>query len=114
MVDKNYVPDSGDIVGLTFDPKVGNEQSGRCPAIVLTSRSYNIKTNLAIFCPITSKQKGYPFEVILPENLKISGVILSDQIRSLDWKVRKTTFIDKISEETFQELKNLLSSLLEL
>jgi mRNA interferase MazF len=84
-----YVPDRGDIVWLHFAPQVGHEQSGRRPALVLSPRTYNRKVGLALFCPITSNVKGYPFEVELPEGLKARGAILCDQIKSLDWRVRK-------------------------
>ncbi len=73
-----YVPDSGDIVWLSFNPQSGHEQSGRRPALVISPLIYNEKTGLAIFCPITSKVKGYPFEIMIPDNLEINGVILSD------------------------------------
>jgi len=75
-----YIPDSGDIVWLTFSPQAGHEQSGRRPALVLSPAAYNEKVGLALFCPITSQIKGYPFEVLLQESLKVNGVILSDQI----------------------------------
>jgi mRNA interferase MazF len=84
-----YIPEQGDLVWLAFDPQAGHEQAGRRPALVLSPRSYNAKTGLALFCPITSQRKGYAFEVELPAGTEVSGVVLSDQIRSLDWRVRK-------------------------
>ena len=100
----DFVPDSGDIVWLTFNPQAGHQQSGRRPALVISPAAYNEKVGLAIFCPITSQIKGYPFEVLLPENLKVNGAVLSDQIKSLDWKVRKTEFEDKISQTELEEV----------
>ncbi|MBE9064739.1 endoribonuclease MazF [cf. Phormidesmis sp. LEGE 11477] len=88
-----YVPERGDAVWLDFRPQIGREQSGRRPAIVLSPASYNRKVGLAIFCPITSKIKGYPFEVPIPKEQPISGVVLSDQVKSLDWRVRRAEYI---------------------
>ena len=77
-----YVPDRGDAVWLDFDPQAGHEQAGRRPAIVLSPAGYNRKVGLAIFCPVTTRIKGYPFEVVIPEGLKISGAILADQVKN--------------------------------
>ena len=100
----SYVPDRGDIVWLQFDPQAGHEQAGRRPAAVVSPKSYNAKTNLALFCPITSRIKGYPFEVLLHPDGRISGAVLSDQIKSLDWKVRRAKFILKMPPETLAEV----------
>jgi mRNA interferase MazF len=97
-----YCPDKGDIVWLDFSPQKGHEQAGKRPAICISSKAYNEKTNLALFCPITSTIKGYPFEVVLPIDFSIQGVILSDQIRSLDWQQRNSSYIGTISEDLFQ------------
>jgi mRNA interferase MazF len=111
MVKKKYVPDRGDIVWLNFDPQSGHEQKGKRPAIVISPGSYNEKAGLALFCPITSKIKDYPFEVII-KNEKINGVVLSDQIKSLDWKTRETEFITKESSEIIDEIISKISVLL--
>lgn len=100
---KNYIPERGDIIWLDFDPQAGHEQKGRRPAIVLSPHLYNEKTNLAILCPITSKEKGYPFEVQI-NGKKIQGVALSDQIKNLDWKIRNTEFIEKLQVITLNEI----------
>lgn len=102
----DYVPERGDIVWLDFDPQAGHEQAGKRPAILISPKKYNSKVGLALFQPITSKQKGYPFEVLLPKNLPISGVILSDQIKSLDWKIRKIKYICTVPEKYCQEAIN--------
>ena len=102
----DYIPGRGDIVWLDFDPQAGHEQAGKRPAIVISPKKYNSKVGLALFQPITSKQKGYPFEVLLPKNLPISGVILSDQIKSLDWKRRKIKYICTVSEKYYQDAIN--------
>ncbi|HEV7670541.1 MAG TPA: endoribonuclease MazF [Thermoanaerobaculia bacterium] len=87
-----YVPDRGDVVRLTFDPQAGHEQAGRRPAVILSPKAYNARVGLALFCPVTSQVKGYPFEVALPENLAVSGVVLADQVKSLDWRARRAEF----------------------
>jgi mRNA interferase MazF len=84
MVIKKYLPDRGDVVWLDFSPQTGHEQQGKCPAVVLSPQAYNKKTGLALFCPITTKEKGHPFEVKIKAG-KINGVVLSDQVKSLDW-----------------------------
>ena len=78
---KEYTPDRGDAIWITFNPQAGHEQAGRRPAVVLSPSAYNGKVGLAILCPITSKIKGYPFEVMLPDNLAITGAVLSDQVK---------------------------------
>lgn len=93
----SYVPDRGDLVWLEFTPQAGSEQRGRRPALVLSPKSYNGKVGLALFCPLTSKVKGYPFEVELPDGYAVSGVVLSDQLKSLDWRSRKVKFIERVT-----------------
>lgn len=108
-----YIPDRGDGIWLTFTPQSGHEQAGRRPAIVLSPAAYNGKVGLALVCPITNQIKGYPFEVLLPPDESVTGVILADQVRSLDWRARKAEFITKLSvpivEETLAKLNTLLS-----
>ena len=111
MVTKNYIPERGDIVWLNFTPQVGREQQGKRPAIVVSPQSYNQKVGLALFCPITTKQKGYPFEVEI-ENEKIYGVVLSDQIKSLDWQQRDAEFIIKATHEEMNEIIKKMSKLI--
>lgn len=96
---KAYVPDRGDIVWLQFDTQTGDEQAGRRTAFVVSPRAYNRKVGLALFCPVTSKVKGYPFEVTLPEQGKAQGAILSDQLKSLDWRARKVTRLERAPRE---------------
>jgi len=104
MVMKSYIPDRGDIVSLQFSPQAGKEQAGRRPALVLSPKKYNQKVGLAIFCPITKQEKGYPFEVSLPQSLSTKGVILADHVKSLDWQMRKARFVEKVSKSTFEEV----------
>ena len=101
--DKPYVPEQGDAVWISFNPQVGHEQSGRRPAVVLSPRPYNGKVGLAILCPITNQVKGYPFEVVIPSGLAVTGAILSDQVKSLDWRVRKAELICKLQKDIIAE-----------
>lgn len=109
---KLKIPERGDIVWLSFAPQSGHEQTGRRPALVISPKEYNEKTDLAIFCPITSQIKGYPFEVKIPVNLEISGVILADQVKNLDWNTRKSKFICKLPEAALNETLEKLNTLL--
>lgn len=86
-------PSRGDIIWVSFTPQAGHEQAGRRPALVISPRTYNSKVGLLLACPITNQVKGYPFEVSIPQGLPISGVVLSDQIRSLDWRARQAALI---------------------
>jgi mRNA interferase MazF len=99
-----YIPDRGDIVWITFNPQAGHEQAGRRPALVLSPEAYNRKVRLAIFCPITSQIKNYSFEVLIPRDLTIEGAILSDQVKSLDWKIRQAEFECKLPAPTLNEV----------
>jgi mRNA interferase MazF len=110
---RRYVPDRGDLVWLQFNPQKGHEQSGRRPAMVVSPKSYNHKTGLALFCPVTSQVKGYPFEVVLPSGGKPSGAVLSDQIKSLDWRARNAKKISKAPKEAIQEVLAKIYALVE-
>ncbi len=107
-----YIPNRGDIVWITFNPQAGHEQAGRRPALVLSPAAYNGKVGLAILCPITSQVKGYPFEVVMPDGWKISGAILSDQVKSLDWKARQAELVCKLPSTTVDEVLQKLNTLL--
>ena len=108
-----YIPNRGDAVWITFNPQAGHEQAGRRPALILSPASYNDKVGLAILCPITSHIKGYPFEVLISAGRKINGAILSDQVKSLDWRERQAKLVCKlpaaIVDEVLQKLNTLLS-----
>lgn len=82
------VPERGDLVYANFNPQAGHEQAGQRPGIVVSPKAFNGATGFAVVCPITGQKKGYPFEVALPSGLAISGVILTDQVKSLDWQAR--------------------------
>ncbi len=105
-------PDRGDVVWLTFNPQAGHEQAGRRPAVVLSPAAYNAKVGLALLCPITTKVKGYPFEVALPAGFPVRGVILADQVRSLDWRARGAAFVAHLPAEVVGEVLSKLETLL--
>lgn len=107
-----YIPQCGDVVWITLNPQAGHEQAGRRPAVVLSPKSYNSKVGLAILCPITNQVKGYPFEVLLPAGLPIAGAILSDQVKSLDWRARNAELICTLPDETISEVLQKLVTLL--
>lgn len=109
---KVYIPDRGDVVWLTFNPQAGHEQAGRRPALTLSPLRYNQAAGLALFCPITSQIKGYPFEVALPAGLPISGVVLADQVRSLDWNARQAVFGATAPPEVIREVLSKLEALI--
>ena len=105
-------PERGDVVWITLNPQVGHEQSGRRPAVVISPKSYNDKTGLAVLCPITSRVKGYPFEVLIPVGLPVMGAILSDQVKSLDWRARNVELISALPGEIISEVLEKLGTLL--
>ena len=100
---KRYVPERGDIVWLQFDPQAGHEQAGKRPALVISPSSYNGRVGLALLCPITSQEKGYPFEVVLPAELKVRGVVLADQIKSLDWQIRRAERVESVPRDVLDD-----------
>ncbi|MGV0027091.1 endoribonuclease MazF [Phormidesmis priestleyi] len=107
-----YVPDRGDIVKLSFDPQQGHEQAGYRPAIILSPVRYNQLSSLALMCPITNQSKGFRFEVPLLEGMATSGVILSDQVKSFDWRSRRVKFVEKAPDELVKEVVAKLEALL--
>jgi len=108
-----YIPERGDLVWLQFSPPPGHEQSGLRPALVVSSTAYNEKTGLALFCPITNQIKGYPFEVILPPGLKVTGAVLSDHVKNLDWKARKAKKIASAPASVIEQVVGRISALVE-
>lgn len=109
---RRYIPARGDVIWITLNPQVGHEQAGRRPVLVLSPLSYNAKVGLAILCPVTSQVKGYPFEVVIPAGSRLGGVVLADQVKSLDWRFRKAEFICKLPRETTSEVLDKLETLL--
>ena len=107
-----YVPARGDVVWLTFNPQSGHEQAGRRPALVLSPAGYNDRVGLAILCPITNQRKGYPFEVAIPAGHDVTGVILADQVKSLDWRTRDATLMAQLPDAVVQDVLQKLLTLL--
>ena len=99
----SYVPSCGDLVWLQFNRRAGHEQAGHRPALVISPSSYNRRVGLALCCPVTSQVKGYPFEVLLPAGLGVEGAVLSDQLKSLDWRVRKARRIATAPADVLEE-----------
>lgn len=105
-------PDRGHLVWISLDPQSGHEQAGRRPALVLSPASYNSLVGLALFCPITSQVKGFPFEVPLPPGLAVSGVVLADHVKCLDWRSRRAEYPGDAPEAVVNEVIRRLSLLL--
>ena len=108
----SYAPERGDVVWLSFNPQAGHEQAGRRPALVLSPKEYNNKVGLSLLCPITSQAKGYPFEVVIPDDCEVQGVVLSDQAKSLDWRVRDAEFFCRLPDDVINEVLGKLLTLL--
>ena len=107
-----YIPDAGHIVKVDLDPRLGHEQGGWRPALVLSPSSYNGKTGLAVLVPITNQVKGYPFEVPLSSQIKTTGVILADAIRSLDWRARHAKYMETVPLDVLRAVQLRLMELL--
>jgi mRNA interferase MazF len=112
MVTAGYVPDAGDLIWLTFDPQAGREQAGRRPALVLSPKLYSQKSGLALVCPVTSQAKGYPFEVGLPAEFAVTGVVLADHLKSVDWRARHAERIAHCPLDVINEVLAKLAPLL--
>jgi mRNA interferase MazF len=107
-----YVPERGDAVWITLEPQAGVEQAGRRPALILSPSAYNGRVGLALICPITSRAKGYPFEVPIPAGIPVKGVIGADQVKSLDWRARQVARIGAVPEEVVAKVLQRLQALL--
>ena len=112
VAQSTYVPQRGDAVWITLTPQAGHEQSGRRPAVVLSPGTYNARVGLALLCPITNQIKGYPFEVMIPTGLQVSGAVLADQVKSLDWQARQAEFICTLQPHTIGEVLQKIGTLL--
>lgn len=110
--DEPYCPEDGDVVWIDFNPQAGREQAGRRPAIVLSPQAYNLKVKLCVICPITSRAKGYPFEVPIPPGLPVHGVVLADQVKSLSWERRNAAFACTAPRDTRIEVRAKVRALL--
>ena len=113
MVGSDYTPAKGEIVWIRFSPQSGHEQAGHRPALVLSPETYNKKSGLGLFCPITSTGKGYPFEVMLPSTGEITGFVLADQVKSLDWRARRARFACQATPQVLREVLGKVNALLQ-
>ena len=108
-----YVPEPGDFIFLDFQPQAGHEQAGRRPALVISPRIFNERTGFAIVCPVTNTVRGWPFEALIPPQASITGVVLADQVRSLDWRARGAGFHSKAPRDTFTQALALVKSIID-
>jgi len=109
----SYIPERGDVAWISLDPQAGHEQAGLRPVLVLSPADYNGKVGFMLCCPITTQVKGYPFEVMIQSNPKVSGVVLADQVKSLDWKARRAKKKGRISETELSEVLQKLRTLVD-
>jgi mRNA interferase MazF len=108
-----YAPERGDVIWLSFDPRIGHEQAGHRLALTISPRSYNAKVGLGLFCPVTSQVKGYPFEVAFPTGCNTSGVVLADQVKSLDWRARRAKLFERAPAEVIAEALGKIRALVQ-
>jgi len=105
-----YVPHKGDLVALTFDPQSGHEQRGRGPALVISNDLFNKHTGLCIACPVTGTRRDYPFHVEIPDGLEVSGVVMVDQVKSIDYRARQVRRIGTAPEALLAEVLSILDA----
>ncbi|TEW43857.1 endoribonuclease MazF [Psychromonas algicola] len=110
----SFVPDVGDVVIVDFNPQAGHEQAGKRPALVLSPKNFNKVTDFAWLCPITNQAKGYPFEVMVEGSNKTTGVILTDQMKSLDWSARNLHKVDIVNSDCLSNVKSLIATILSI
>lgn len=106
-----YVPEAGDLVWLEFDPQTGREQAGLRPAVILSPSYFNSRTGVAYACPITSKVKGYRFEITLPPGLPVHGAVLCEHMRSLDWRARKASFLGRMPDAVLGQIREVIRAI---
>ncbi len=109
-----YVPERGDVVWIHLDPQAGREQAGHRPALVLSSKAFNRKLNVIFCCPITSRAKRFEFDIPLPEDLDVKGVILSHHMKSLDWRVRNARYMTHVPDYVVDDVLLMLDSILDI
>ncbi len=109
---KNYIPEKGDIVVLSFDPQSGHEQKGRRPALVLSNSEFNSKTKMILVCPITRRDNGFSFHIELPKDLSTKGYLMIEQTKSLDFSSRKTKFVEKMEVEKIDKIRDIINAII--
>ena len=105
-----YIPEQGDIVALTFDPQSGHEQKGRRPAVIVSNKIFNAHLGLAFACPITNTKRDFPFHIPV-ESTQLTGYIMVEQLKSIDYKARRAKFIEKASPKTIDEILSIVESI---
>ena len=105
-----YVPKQGDIIAITFDPQAGHEQKGRRPALVVSKDLFNSSTGLAIVCPITNTDRGFPFHVPIPEASKLTGFVMVEQVKPVDFRARRVRRIERRNDELLSEVLSILDA----
>jgi mRNA interferase MazF len=113
-VSRNYQPDKGHFVVLDFTPNAGTEQGGRRPALVLSPKRFNIATGLMLACPVTNQLKGSPWEVPIPKGVRVTGAVLSDHVRSIDWLARNTDYHSDATDEIMCEVLGRIEAILSI
>ncbi len=106
----DYIPKQGDFIAITFDPQSGHEQKGRRPALVISKDLFNRSTGLAIVCPITNTERGFPFHIPIPEGSKLKGFIMAEQVKSVDFRARRAKRIEHSSENLLSEVLSVLDA----
>jgi len=106
---KEYIPKKGDLVILTFDPSAGHEQQGRRPALIISNEVFNKHVGLAIACPITNTDRNFPFHVKV-ESDNLTGFIMTEQVKSIDYNVRKVKFVERVSDEVMEKVLGIVES----
>lgn len=106
----SYVPEQGDIIAVTFNPQSGHEQKGRRPALVVSKELFNRGTGLSIVCPLTNTSRNFPFHVQIPENSSLTGFVMVEQVKSIDFRSRKARFIEKASKDLIAEVLSILDA----
>ena len=107
---KKYIPGKGDFIAVTFDPQSGHEQKGQRPALVVSNTLFNDKTGLAIVCPLTTTDRGYPFHVAVTDNPRVNGFVMVEQVKSLDYHAREVKNIGKASDDLLDEVLSILDA----
>ena len=107
---KTYIPKKGDFIAVTFDPQSGHEQKGRRPALVVSNTLFNEQTGLAIVCPLTTTDRGYPFHVAVTENPRVKGFVMVEQVKSIDYRARQAKPIGKASDDLLDEVLSILDA----
>ncbi len=107
-----YVPKKGDFIAVTFDPQAGHEQKGRRPALVVSNDLFNRRMGMAVVCPITNTDRNIPFHVAVPDDSGVTGFVMVEQVKTIDYTSRKARYIDKASGQMLEEVLGILDAIL--